>query len=147
MKTAARMTEREKRQVEALVALNGYVNNEEYDRMDALFAAEYRDHNPGWSIKSLSDLKEVIAAGHRNFDVHNELQWIIASGDKAFLQVQNKGRHNSEVFGCPPTGLETNMTTFEIYRFDDEGKIAERWVLSDIIGLMKEVGAPLPAGV
>lgn len=147
MKTAENMTGEEKRNAAALIQLNDYVNTEQYGLMDALFAVDYRDHNPGWNIASVDDLKQVIAAGHRDFDVHNELEWIIPSGDMVFLQVQNKGRHNSEVFGCPATGKETNMTTFEIYRFNPDGKIAERWVLSDIIGLMKQLGAALPAGV
>lgn len=141
------MTDREKANVAVIMKLNDCVNSEDYDAMDDLFAGDYRDHNPGWKIESVEDLKKIIAGGHKSFDVHNELEWIIPSGDMVFIELNNKGRHQSEVFGCPATGKETNMTTFEIYRFNDDGKIAERWVISDIIGLMKQVGAKLPSGI
>lgn len=133
----------EARNVAALRRLNDMVNGGDYDAMDALFASDYVDHNPGWQVRSLDDLKGLIRMGHDAFDVRNEVDWVIASGDKVFIRVLNHGRHNAKVFGMPPTGKETCMTTFEIYGFRD-GLIAERWVMSDVIGLMRQVGAAIP---
>jgi len=52
---------------------------------------------------------------HADFDVHNELEWIISSGDKVFLQVQNK-----------------------------DGVIQERWSLDDMPALLSQLGIALP---
>lgn len=137
------LTPQEKTNIQVILQLNDYVNQEKYEQMDALFADNYVDHNPGWDIDSIEDFKDMIANGHQNFDVHNEIQRIIPDGDLVFNEVVNFGTHQQEVFGQPPTGKETQMTNYEIYRFED-GKIAERWVISNLIGLMKQVGVDLP---
>lgn len=137
------MKTEEDRNVDTLYHLNKLVNTEAYDQMDELFAKNYIDHNPSWNIQSLSDLKKIIADSHRSFDIKNIIEEAIASGDKVFIRVNNKGRHISTAFGVPPTGKETSMLTFEIYRFEN-GQIAERWVLSDVIGLMQQLGVQLP---
>ncbi len=137
------LSKKEKNNLDVVLRLNDLVNNQLYEAMDDLFSADYRDHNPGWDISSVNDLKRIIADGHEKFDVHNEIIRAIPSDDMLFIEVVNHGVHRSEVFGCPPTGRETRMTTFEIYRFE-KGKIVERWVVSDILGLMKQVGATIP---
>ena len=133
----------EERNVGVVLRLNTMVNDGDFDAMDQLFAADYADHNPGWQISSLDELKALIRAGREAFHLHNEIDWVIASGDKVFIRVLNHGEHAATVFGRPPSGRETCMTTFEIYRFS-ERRIAERWVMSDVIGLMRQVGAEVP---
>ena len=133
----------EARNARAVLCLNALVNAGDYGAMDALFAADYADHNPGWQVESLAELKKLIRFGHDAFGVRNEVDWIIAAGDKVFVRVLNHGRHAAAVFGKPPTGKETCMTTFEIYRFQG-GRIVERWVVSDLIGLMRQLGVELP---
>lgn len=136
------MEAEEKNNIDVIYRLTELANNESYDEMNALFCENYIDHNPGWNVKNLDDLKKIIADGHKNFDVKNEIKEVIASGDKVFVHVNNKGRHLTKMFGVEPTGKETNMTTFEIYRFEG-GKIAERWVVSDMIGLLKQIGVKI----
>ncbi len=136
------LSKKEEEHVALIQKLNAMFNVQNYD-IDDLFTSDYVDHNKGWHVASVEDLKKVIADGHKNFDVHNEIKRIIPSGDMLFIEVQNHGVHKTEVFGQSPTGKKTKMTTFEIYRFK-EGKIAERWVVSDIVGLMKQVGVSTP---
>jgi predicted SnoaL-like aldol condensation-catalyzing enzyme len=134
----------EERNVAAVRRLNDLVNDEGYDEMDELFAADYRDHNPNWKITSVAELKTVIAGAHVNFGIHNEIEEVLAAGDKVFVRVNSRGRHLKPAFGVAPTGRDTQLLSFEIYRFDDDGRIAERWVLSDLVGLMRQLGAPVP---
>jgi predicted SnoaL-like aldol condensation-catalyzing enzyme len=124
--------------------LNDLVNAEAYDEMDDLFAPTYRDNNPGWKISSVADLKAVIASAHRSFGIQNEIEQMLTSGDKVFVRVNSKGRHMVPAFGVQLSGKETHLLIFEIYRFE-QGKIAERWVLSDVIGLMEQLGVSIPA--
>lgn len=134
----------EERNVATVRLLNDLVNDERYDEMDALFAADYRDHNPNWKITSVAELKTVIASAHENFDIHNEIEEVLAAGDKVFVRVNSRGRHLKPAFGVAPTGMETQLLSFEIYRFDEDGKIGERAVLSDLVGLMRQLGVSIP---
>jgi len=137
------ITAQEKENMEVIQKLNRLVNQERYDEMDELFAEEYVDHNPGWDIDSVEGFKKVIKNGHESFDVHNEIRRMIPDDNMVFSEVKNLGTHKTEVFGCPPTGKETEMTSYEIYRLKDN-KIAERWVVSNTLELMKQVGVELP---
>ena len=138
------MTEEEHRNVAVVHHLNTLVNESRFDEMDELFADGYRDHNPGWQIESVADLKRIIADAHFRFQLHNVIQDTVASQDKVVVRVANEGRHVSDAFGIAPTGKATSMQTIEIYRFDS-GKVAERWVVSDRMSLMLQLGVKLPS--
>lgn len=129
--------------INIIFRLNDLVNQENYDEMDDLFITNYIDHNPSWDIQNLDDLKNTIAEAHKNFNIHNEIEEVIASEDKVFVRINSKGRHITKAFGVPPTDQVTSLLTFEIYRLEN-GKIAERWVISDLLNLMRQVGAELP---
>jgi len=136
----------EETNIEIVRRLTHLVNLEAYDELDSLFASDYRDNNPVFDMHNLADLKRVVARAHADSDLHNSLEEVIASGDKVFVRVANQGRHIKTAFGIEPTGKATSMALLEIYRFED-GKIAERWVVADMLGLMTQLGVPLPAGL
>lgn len=137
------MIEEEQRNIAAVHTLNTLVNEDRLDEMDELFGDGYRDHNPGWNVETVADLKRLIADARARFQLHNVIEDTIASHDKVVVRLTSQGRHVSEAFGIPPTGKTTSMQTIEIYRFED-GKIAERWVVSDTVSLMLQLGVKLP---
>lgn len=123
--------------------LNDIVNSGALDEMDALFLPGYVDHNPGWRISSVADLKRLIAGAREQFELHNVIEDLIAAGDRVVVRLSNHGRHVRAAFGVPPTGRSTTMQTVEIYRMEG-GLIAERWVVSDVLSLLTQIGAPVP---
>lgn len=123
--------------------LNDLVNTRNWAAMDELFASDYVDHNASWSIRSVEDLKLLLADAHRRFAIRNELVDVIACGDRVVARVLSRGRHQADAFGIPPTGKETVLESIEIYRFAG-GRIQERWVVSDALDLLRQIGAPLP---
>lgn len=137
------MTEQEIKNVQAVTRLNELVNTRNYKEMPSLFSADYIDNNPGWKIDSVDGLIEVIKGAAEAFDIQNEIVETIAAEDKVFVHIKNNGTHKNVAFGIAPTGQPTVMTTFEIYRFKD-GKIAERWVVSDVMSLANQLGVKLP---
>lgn len=137
------MTDGEETNVAVVHRLNDLVNSGDFDAMDELFAPDYRDHNTGWRIETVADLKAVIARAREQFDLKNVIEDVIAADDKVVVRVNNTGHHRAEAFGKPPTGKATSMQTIEIYRFSG-GRIAERWVVSDVVSLMLQLGVSLP---
>lgn len=130
---------------EVVFRLNDLVNSGEYDRIDELFAEDYVDHNSGWRVANVDELKRLMSMGRVTFDLRNEIEDVVASGDWVFVRVRNKGRHQGVFLGIAPTGKEASIATFEIYRFDN-GKIKERWVESDTIGLLSQLGYQISIG-
>jgi predicted ester cyclase len=48
--------------------------------------------------------------------------------------------HQGEYMGIPPTGNRVNFTGISIYRIE-RGQIAESWGVSDLLGMMQQLGA------
>lgn len=129
---------------DTVIRLNELVNTRRYDEMDELFASDYVDHNTSWRVANIDDLKRLMREAEAAFDLHNEIEEIVASGDWVFARVHSSGRHRGAFLGIPPTAIATSMMNFEVYRFAD-GKIKERWVESDLVGLLAQLGVKLPA--
>jgi steroid delta-isomerase-like uncharacterized protein len=65
---------------------------------------------------------------------------VIGSGDKVAVRWIAHGTHMGEFQGLPPTGKRIAVTGIDIFRVA-EGKIREAWVSSDLLGLLRQIGA------
>ena len=63
----------------------------------------------------------------------------IAEGDKVVTRLTLHAVHTGEFQGMPASGKQIAMAQTAIHRIRD-GKIAEVWVSSDDIGMMKQLG-------
>lgn len=88
-------------------------------------------------------------AGHREFltsmraalpDVTSSVEDIVASGDLVATRHTYRGTHEGTLHGARPTGrvLEWRAMTFR--RFNDEGLATERWIVSDDLALLRQLG-------
>jgi predicted ester cyclase len=114
-----------------------------YDRLDLLLADDFADHVPGRDVVGVAHAKTTCADWKGAFDLKNEVRDVIAAGDKVFVGTCGVGRQLRPILGVPPTGKAVNLSTFEIYRFAEE-RIAERWMLRDLLSLAPQIGATLP---
>ena len=65
---------------------------------------------------------------------------IIAEGDLVAARASFTGTHQGEFLGIPPTGQQVTVSVIHICRLAD-GKIVERWVNSDELGMLRQLGA------
>lgn len=78
-------------------------------------------------------------------DLHMEMEDVLAEGDKVVCRYTLSGTHKGELFGIPASGKQVAVEGIGIVRFQD-GKLVEFWGVSDMLGLMQQVGAiPTPA--
>ena len=56
------------------------------------------------------------------------------------VHVQINGTHENEWMGVPGTHQKMTWTATSIIRFNAEGKMAERWVIEDQLGLLQQLG-------
>jgi steroid delta-isomerase-like uncharacterized protein len=73
-------------------------------------------------------------------DARYEVDDLIAEGDKVVVRWTLLGTHEGAFGGIAATGRPIALKGIAIYRVDD-GKLMERWVVSDLHGLLEEIGA------
>ncbi|MEU6588930.1 ester cyclase [Streptomyces sp. NPDC046881] len=75
------------------------------------------------------------------FDFAFTVEDVIAQGDRACARWTWNATHKGDFLGIGPTGRRVAMTGLALFRFADNGKIAEIWWQHDQLGLMQQLGA------
>jgi len=75
-------------------------------------------------------------------DLRYTLEDLIAEGDRVVARWRWDATHKGTFLGIPATGQSAPVTGMAIYRLS-EGKIVERWVELDRLGLAQRLGATL----
>jgi|GEM_PF-695982 Predicted ester cyclase len=72
-------------------------------------------------------------------DAKYEVDDLVAERDRVVVRWTMKGTYSNQFPGIdvPPTGQPIALKGIAIYRVE-KGKLAERWVVSDVYGLIKE---------
>ena len=74
-------------------------------------------------------------------DARYEVDDLIAEGDKVVVRWRLLGTHEGSFQGIAPTGRAIALKGIALYRVD-RGKLMERWVVSDLHGLLEGLRAP-----
>jgi predicted ester cyclase len=74
----------------------------------------------------------------------DEMVETVAEGEMVGLLWRIRGTHRGNLFGIPPTGRTIDVYEAGIYRVQDN-KVVEAWFMADEAGLLKQLGAKLPA--
>jgi predicted ester cyclase len=77
-------------------------------------------------------------------DRTDTVEEIIADGDMVGLLFKLAGTHKGNFFGIAPTGKRIDIHEAGIFRLSD-GKIVDAWFMADEVGLLRQLGATLPA--
>jgi predicted ester cyclase len=73
-------------------------------------------------------------------DARYEVDDLIAEGDRVVVRWRLLGTHEGSFQGIAPTGRAIELKGIAIYRVDG-GKLMERWVVSDLHGLLEGIRA------
>lgn len=68
------------------------------------------------------------------------VQQIFAEGNRVMVHVLVNGTHENEWMGVAATHKEMTWTATSIIRFNDAGKMVERWVIEDQLGMLQQLG-------
>jgi steroid delta-isomerase-like uncharacterized protein len=121
-------------------------NAKDLDAAVELLAEEYVRHD--------ANLPEVVGPhAQRDFlaglfmafpDLNLQPERLIAQENLVVLHFTVQGTHRGEFMGMPATGREVMIQGVDIFRLIGD-KIAEQWVVMDVLGLMQQLGAiPIP---
>jgi predicted ester cyclase len=72
-----------------------------------------------------------------------EVDDLIAESDRVVVRWRLLGRHTGDFGSIPPSGRPITLKGIAIYRLES-GMLMERWVVSDLHGLLEEIRQPAP---
>ncbi|MFC4360640.1 ester cyclase [Halobium salinum] len=117
------------------------VSSGDFDLIDGLCTDDVVSHVPLGEPQGPDALKKYESPIHEafpDFDVTNE--HLVAEGDHVAMHLTIRGTHQGEMMGIPPTGNQVEFQNMIFHRMEN-GKIAERWVQPDVVGLLQQLGA------
>ncbi len=97
-------------------------------------------------VRGLVKVKQMVASYQMALpDLHYNLEQLVlvAEGELVSMRWTATGHHRGSFQGIPPTGKFCTLTGMSIYRFEN-GKIIERWVVNDDLGMLAQLGMPRP---
>lgn len=117
------------------------------DLIDEICTEDVVDRSPQGESRGLAAVKEQIE-GLRDAvdDFSATVEEVVAEGDTVVMRVTLAGTQTGEFMGIPATGKSFSVDNVVFTRIED-GKIAERWVMPDMLGVMQQLGVlELPTG-
>lgn len=121
------------------------INNQNLDIFDVLLSPDYVRHSqampPGFEeITGIETYKGFIKDHFRAFpDYKEEIQQIIAEGDKVFIITKGIGTHTGPLGDIAPTNKEMTIMNYGLFKIEND-KIVEMWVSWDNMALLRQLG-------
>ncbi|MEY9939105.1 ester cyclase [Streptacidiphilus sp. MAP5-3] len=106
-----------------------FVNQGDFSLVDEVYRPDIVDHAglPG-APEGTEGVKYTIAGLREAFpDFHVTIEDISAHDDMVVIHNTWRGTHQGELLGMAPTGRSFLSVGIVLWRFDEEGRIAERW--------------------
>lgn len=110
------------------------------DLIDEICADDVVDHSPLGEPRGREAMKEQLRGILEVFsDFSATVEDTVTEGDTVAMRVTLRGTHDGEFMGVAATGKRFEIDNMVFTRIED-GKIAERWVLPDMLGLFTQLG-------
>ena len=114
----------------------------DFEKFIDFFASDYVHHDPSHpevtNRESLGPYLDAVAAAFP--DMQQNIEDLVAEGDKVAKRYVINCTHKGEVAGIPPTNNRIAVHGTSVYRIEN-GKFVEGWHLTDNMGLMQQIGA------
>ncbi len=118
------------------------VNSGNLDVLRELVAPTVKEHDPGPNqgpgAQGYIDLFTEMRTAFP--DLKATPDHITADDDSVALAYTLEGTHKGDFQGIAPTQKRIKARGVQISRFDDSGKLIERWGSSDELGILKQLG-------
>lgn len=104
---------------------------------------------PGAVVHGLPDHVSPDVDGHREVlteirralpDVQALVQAIVAEDDLLAARIRYTGTHRGVLRGVAPTGRVLSWEAMTFRRFDNVGRVVERWIIGDDLSLLRQLG-------
>ncbi len=119
-----------------------------FGELEEVMASHERLYDPDW-IGHFPGMPPLDLDGHRQYsvamntafpDLERMIDDLIAEGDRVVARWSARGTHSGDFMGIPPSGAVAESSGITVFRIAD-GRIAEEWSQSDMLGLLQQIGA------
>jgi predicted ester cyclase len=123
------------------------LTGEDQDEVDGYFAPGFRFHGPDGVELDYDGLKRFFASIRAAFDdLAIRRGIVVVEGDYIACQTTITGTFVREFTHSPvgrlsPNGKRVVFEIMNIFRYDDEGRLAEEWVQTDNRSRLRQLGA------
>jgi steroid delta-isomerase-like uncharacterized protein len=108
--------------------------------LDELYSPNFVDHSGMANLPGLEGVRQFFTMMFAAFpDMRFTIQQQIAEGDKVLTHKTLHATQLGPFMGIPATGKVVTVDVMDIYTVTD-GKIAEHWTVSDMLGLLQQLG-------
>jgi predicted ester cyclase len=118
-------------------------NKGNLDRMNDFLSPDIVRHflPDGSEVIGIKSFKEQEVKLREAFpDWQEDIRHIVAEGDIVVIHFVSTGTNRGSWLGKPPTGNRIRINEMSIFRIKD-GKIAEQWLLPDILSMQEQLMA------
>src|SRR4051812_29264499 len=117
-------------------------NTNDLEAAKGLLQDDYLRHDANLPdiVGPQAELQFIAAALAAFPDLRFEAQHLVAEDDLVMGRLTAQGTHRGEFMGVPASGRHVDFQTVETFRLLD-GKIAEQWVVMNVLGLLQQLGA------
>lgn len=110
------------------------------DLIDELYTENAVEHTPTGDEQGRTAIRAACEAYLDAFpDLSATVEEVIAEGELVTMRVTLRGTHEGQLMGIEPTGESFEAQNMVFTRVED-GKIAERWVQPDTLGMLQQLG-------
>ena len=104
---------------------------------------------PGAVVHGLPEHVTPDASGHRDVlvdirralpDFRADVAAVVAEADLLAARITYTGTHEGTMRGVAPTGRVLTWSAMTFRRFDEEGRVVERWIIGDDLALLHQLG-------
>jgi predicted ester cyclase len=108
---------------------------------DEIFAPTFAGHLPLLPVVDLDGWKHYVANLYTGIsNLTEEINEVILGEDRLVLRATYKGLHDGPLFRIQATGSPVTFEGIGIFRFDENGLVAESWEVVDLMGLLAQMG-------
>jgi len=112
-----------------------------FDLVEEVYAEDCVEHAPfGPDVEGRDAIREQLHGFIGAFsDFRATVEEVVTEGDRVAMRVTLSGTHDGDFMGIEPTGNTFEIENTVFTRVED-GKIAERWLLPDMMGMLTQLG-------
>lgn len=119
----------------------GVFANGDLDLLDELYAADAVERTPFGTQRGRTAIRESYEGFLAAFpDLTQTVEDVVVEDGTVAMRITSRGTHEGEFVGIDATGREIEVQQTAFVRIED-GKIVERWLLPDNLGLLQQLGA------
>ena len=112
------------------------------DRYLAADRVDYQEYGlPVGAANGHDGFKRVLEPFSEAFpDLHLEIEFTVGDEDRIVAYLSTRGTLENAFMGNAPTGKHFKVNGVDIFRFNEDGKIAAHWGVFDTYGMMSQLG-------